>query len=103
MAIMTVRLDAETAALIERAARETGRTRSDVLRDAVRKSCARQKRPRKRETLYDKIKDLIGSCDSGGRNFSTDTGRKYAEMLINERRARVADRRRTANRSRRSQ
>ncbi|MGO9449907.1 MAG: ribbon-helix-helix protein, CopG family [Candidatus Binataceae bacterium] len=105
MGVITIRLDAETSASLERAARESGQTKSEVVRDALSYRLRKRKNGRRAansESFYDRIKDLIGSCRSGGLNLSERTGDKFYEMLIEDRRARDVDRRRTASRARRS-
>ncbi len=103
MSTISIRLDAETAALTDRLAREQGKSKSEIVREALRQYANRNgKRSQKGETLYDRIKDIVGSCDSGGMNLSVDTGRKYAEMLWEDRRAKVAGGRRPTNRHSRS-
>lgn len=105
MGVISIRLDAETSASLERAARESGQTKSEVVRDALSYRLRKRKNGRRAatsESFYDRIKDLIGSCRSGGLNLSERTGDKFYEMLIEDRRARDIDRRRTASRARRS-
>lgn len=101
MGVMTVRLDPETTAIIEELVRETGQTKSEIVREALRKHGRRNGRKvQKGETLYDRIKDIVGSCSGGPTDLSVDTGRKYTEMLWEDRRARLARGRRSAHRAR---
>jgi len=103
MGTISIRLDAETAAALERLAREQGKSKSEIVREALIQHAKRNgKRSANGETLYDRIKDVIGSCDSGGLALSVDTGRKYAEMLWEERRAKLAGGRRPTDRADRS-
>jgi hypothetical protein len=103
MAAMTVRLDPETTAIVEQLVRQTGQTKSEIVREALRKhGRLNGRKTKKGETLYDRIKHVIGTCDSGGMDLSVDTGRKYTEMLWEDRRAKLARGRGTINRSRRS-
>ncbi|WP_370655427.1 ribbon-helix-helix protein, CopG family [Candidatus Binatus sp.] len=100
---MSIRLDAETTVSIERLAREKGKSKSEIVRDALRQYAKRDGvRSHHGETLYDRIKDIVGSCSGGDAALSVDTGRKYAEMLWEERRAKLARGRRPPNRAHRS-
>jgi Arc/MetJ-type ribon-helix-helix transcriptional regulator len=103
MGAMTVRLDPDTTAILEQLVRETGQTKSEIVREALRKHARRNGRKvQKGETLYDRIKHVIGTCDSGGMDLSVDTGRKYTEMLWEDRRAKLARGRGSTHRARRS-
>ncbi len=103
MSTISIRLDAETTASIDRLAREQGKSKSEIVREALRQYAKRNgKRFHKDETLYDRIKDVVGSCDGGGVALSVDTGRKYAEMLWKDRRAKLAREGRPTNRTHRS-
>ena len=103
MGTISIRLDAETAAALERLAREQGKSKSEIVREALSQHAKRNgKRSQRGETLYDKIKDIIGSCSGGPSDLSVDSGKKYAAMLWERKRARDADRRRTARRARAS-
>jgi Arc/MetJ-type ribon-helix-helix transcriptional regulator len=101
MAVVTIRLDAEAASDVERSARACGQTKSEFIRAAVEERVRKTSRRERKLTAYDRLKDFIGSCSSGGANYAVDTGRKYAEMLEEERRAKNADRRRSSHRARR--
>ena len=99
MATLSVRIDAVTAAAIDRMIAGTGKSKSALIRDAIAVYGAKIGIPRS-ERPYDRMADLIGSIDSGGMQLSTDTGRKYSEMLIKERdERRRADRRRGSHRA----
>ncbi|MGH7813174.1 MAG: ribbon-helix-helix domain-containing protein [Candidatus Binataceae bacterium] len=103
MGIVSIRLDADSTALAGRLAREEGKTRSEVLREALREYGRRKSKTKARSARqprpYDLMKDLIGVCHSGRTDLSVDTGRKYTEMLWERKRTRDADRRRTARRA----
>ena len=101
MAMLSVRIDAETAAALDRMIAGTGMSKSELISDAIATYGARIGIPRS-ERPYDKMAHLIGSIDSGGMQLSTDTGRKYSEALIKDRdERRRADRRRGSHRARR--
>jgi len=86
---LSLRLDADTERLLNRLARRTGRTKSDVIRDAVRAWAREESAPRSGPTVYDAIAHLIGCVDSCGLNLSTSTGRRFRALLAE----RVAGRR----------
>jgi hypothetical protein len=50
---------------------------------------------------YDKIAHLIGSWDSGGKQLSTRSGEKFADMLKQDTDARRSNQRRSARRDHR--
>ncbi len=101
MAVFTIRFDAEAASGVERSARARGETKSEFIRAAVRERVRKTSARKRKLTAYERAKDYIGSVHSGGANYSVDTGRKYAEMLQEDRRAKDADRRRSSHRARR--
>jgi hypothetical protein len=100
MATFTIRFDPDAASQVERSARARGETRSEFIRAAVKERVRKTPARKDKLTAYERLKDFIGSCNSGGANYSIDTGRKYAEMLWEERRAKDPDRRRASRRSR---
>ena len=97
MATLNVRLDAESAAFLERITRESGRSKSEVVRQAL--NALRQheaKRPTR--TAAELLAPMIGCWDSGGLNLSERTGERFAEIL-KEKYAERARRRRSPRRS----
>jgi hypothetical protein len=97
MSELNVRIDAELAALLERVARQTGRTKSEVVRDALetlRERDAQVLRKRPIETMA----GLIGCWDSGGMRLSEHTGKRFAQLLKKGRHAPGTGRRRPARR-----
>jgi hypothetical protein len=85
--VTTLRLPAETEALVERIARRTGRTKSRVIRDALA-LLAEKEEQHASSRPFDKIEHLVGIVDSGGRRLSEQTGRGFARLLNERRRAR---------------
>jgi hypothetical protein len=86
------------AAFLERIARQTGRTKSQVVREALeilRVRSAREHRARPAEIMA----DLIGVWDSGGARLSERTGERFAQILQEKAHARSAGRRRSARRT----
>ncbi|MBI2218054.1 MAG: CopG family transcriptional regulator [Candidatus Rokubacteria bacterium] len=85
----SVRLDAKTEILVTRLARKTGRTKSQVIRDAIARLAEDGDGAEKRaKTPYEAMKHLIGIADSGGANLSERTGEKFTARLREQARAR---------------
>ena len=98
MAILSVRIDARTASAMDRIVAQTGKSKSEVVRDAIANYLAKIENSRS-DRPYDKLAPYIGSIDSGGMQLSTNTGRRVAEMLQKEwDERRRADRRRSNRR-----
>ena len=98
MTTLNVRVDAETASFLERIARQTGRTKSAVVRDALqalREQTARSAPLPPSEAMA----HLIGSWDSGGLQLSERTGERFAQLLKEKKQARDTRRRRSAGRA----
>ena len=77
---MNVRLDARTAALLKRVARERGLSESEVLRLAL----ANLRQPAEQPSVVPPsiaMAHLIGSGDSGGKRLSERTGEQFARLL----------------------
>ncbi|MGH7923077.1 MAG: ribbon-helix-helix protein, CopG family [Candidatus Binatus sp.] len=98
MGALNVRIDPQTAALLERVARERGLTKSEVVRRALVTLRRREKRTASK-TPYELMKHLIGSWDSGGMNLSERTGERFARMLQENKNAKRTRRRRSARRA----
>lgn len=78
------RLDRQTERELARLARTTGRTKSQVIRDAIRAEAAKGPGP----SFYDRISHLVGVASGGPRNLSERTGEKVRAMLKAKQRAR---------------
>jgi Arc/MetJ-type ribon-helix-helix transcriptional regulator len=98
MGVLNVRIDPQTAAFLERTARERGLTKSEVVREALATLRAQDKRP-SRATPYELMAHLIGSGDSGGMNLSERTGERFARMLQENKNANRPRRRRSTRRA----
>jgi hypothetical protein len=88
----TVRLDTKTETKLKRLAATRGQTQSEVLRDAISLLAEQQQAP----TAYELLLPFIGIGDSGGRQLSKETGRRFKEILEDKHRARRAGGRRAA-------
>lgn len=98
MAALNIRIDAETAAFLDRIARERGLTKSEIVRQALA-TLRKQKRPAAAATPFERMAHLIGSGDSGGMQLSERTGERFARMLQENKNADRTRRRRTTRRS----
>ena len=100
MATFSIRLDDKTASSLGRVAGQTGKTKSEIVREALTAYVERVDTELAAKTPYERAKHLSGLWDSGGMQLSTDGGKKVARMLLEEKDARRrADRRRAARRA----
>lgn len=85
----SLRLDPETEAKIRRLSAATGRSRSEVVRQAVaRFADERDAAPECGESAFDRLKPYVGIVRTGGANYSRETHAKYRALLQRRRRAR---------------
>ena len=77
----TVRLDAQTLNLMRRLAKRTGRTKSDLIRDAIRRLGAAEGAETS-GTAYEAMEHRLGCWDSGGARLSERTGRAFTALLL---------------------
>lgn len=83
----SVRLDARTERLINRLSRRSGRTKSQVIRDAIARLAEEEEAPREpAKTPYEAMKHLIGIASGGPRDLSVRTGEKFRQLLLARRR-----------------
>lgn len=83
---MSIRLDAKTTQLVERLARRSRRTKSDLVRAAITSYAEAEEAGS--GNLLDAIRHLVGSVDTGGANLSERTGDRFAKLLREKQRAR---------------
>lgn len=98
MSALNVRIDPSTAAFLDRLARESGRSRSDVVREAL-EALREQAVARATVPPAEAMADLIGCWDSGGKRLSERTGERFAQLLREKSNSHHAGRRRSAGRS----
>jgi hypothetical protein len=85
----SLRLDPETEARIRRLTSATGRSKAEVVRDALAQySPGRVAAPAPGESAFDRLKPFIGVVHTGGAHFSRDTHAKYRALLRRKRRGR---------------
>ena len=85
MATIAVRLDSESEATLNRLVRETGQTKSQLVRSALTSYSERDGRKKATIRPYDLMKDGIGIWRSGGLNLSKRTSDTFYEMLVEDR------------------
>jgi len=95
MSELSVRIDPEMAAVLERIARQTGRTKSEVVRNALELLRARGI-PIAAKPPAETMARLIGCWDSSGQRLSERTGERFARLLQEEKDAERTGRRRPA-------
>jgi Arc/MetJ-type ribon-helix-helix transcriptional regulator len=86
---ISVRLDERTERVIRRLAKQTGRTKSDVIRQAISTLETQERAVRAgTPTAYDRLAHLIGGPGSGGARLSEATGDKFRALVEGKHRAR---------------
>jgi hypothetical protein len=95
---LNLRVDAGTAAFLERVARETGRTKSEIVREAL-EALRKAETPPKAASPSDTMAHLIGRWDSGGMKLSARTGERFARLLRESKHDHDTGGRRTARRT----
>ncbi len=81
----SVRMDLQTERLLDQLARDSGLSKSQVVRDAVRLA-ARQARPSGRTPRpYNTFRGILGSVRGGPPNLSERTGMSFRRLLANRR------------------
>jgi predicted DNA-binding protein len=71
-----VRLDIKTAAALKRLSVRRGQTRSEVIREAITRLANEEEEPR---SAYQRLEAFVGVVDSGGKQLSTETGKRLRE------------------------
>ena len=85
----SLRLDPETEGRLRRAAAATGRSQSEVVRDAVeRYVVAHEERAATGMSAFDRVKAFAGIVRVEGAHYSVDTHEKYRALLRHKHRAR---------------
>jgi hypothetical protein len=84
----SLRLDPETESRIRRLSTQTGRSKSQVVREAVAQYAPDEHPPSPDDSTFDRLKAYVGVVRTGGRNYSSGTHRKFRALLQKKRRAR---------------
>ena len=74
----TVRLDIKTETALKRLVVRRGQTRSEVIREAITRLAAEEEEPR---SAYQRLQPFVGIVDSGGKQLSTETGKRFRDLL----------------------
>jgi predicted DNA-binding protein len=81
----SVRLDPETEALLRRLARSSGRTKSEIIREALHRMATGSAEAAEPESVYHTIEDLVGIADDGPEDLAEDHKRRFREKLARRR------------------
>ena len=84
----SLRLDPETEAKIRSLTAATGRSKSEVVREAVAQYAPDRDPAVPGASAFDRLKPFIGVVATGGAKSSTETHTKYRELLRRKHRAR---------------
>jgi hypothetical protein len=85
----SLRLDPETEATIRRLSAGTGRSKSQVVREALAHYAAERHLSNAAEqSTFARLKPFIGTISTGGANYSNNTHRKYRDLIAQKHRAR---------------
>jgi len=76
----SVRLDPETEALLRKLARTSGRTKSEVIREALHRM-SEEASANQLTSLYHGIKDLVGIADVGPGDLARHHKQRFREKL----------------------
>jgi len=81
--LITVRLDRDTEASLSRLAGRTGRSRSALVRDAIRRLAEEEPAPARSAvpTFAERIAPYVGSVDTGGGQLSERSGERVRQIL----------------------
>ena len=80
----SVRLDTETDALLRRLARTSGRTKSDILREAVVRLAEEHEMSSSADSPYALISDLVGIACHGPPDMARRHKQAFRDRLLNK-------------------
>jgi hypothetical protein len=83
---MSLRLDPETEALLERLAKTRGRTKSDVLRDALHRMADEDIGKSTDNGPWSLVSDLIGIADDGPQDLARNHKQVFRELVNQKKR-----------------
>jgi hypothetical protein len=81
----SVRLDPKTESLVARLSRKSGKSKSEVIREAL-VAFARSEEARPPKTAFEALGHLIGCVRSGPKDLSERTGEKVRALLLERKR-----------------
>jgi hypothetical protein len=79
---ISVRLDPKTESLLNRLAKRKGRTKSEVIREALTVLSRAEADGEARTNPYEAIAHLIGCARGGPKDLSERTGEKLRKLLL---------------------
>lgn len=82
---LSVRLDDDTKRLLSRLARSRRISRSEVVRQAIH-ALAKADPATEEMSVYERMKDIIGSVHSGRSDLSQQTGEQFYKILLEKKR-----------------
>jgi predicted DNA-binding protein len=77
----SVRLDPETETLLKRLAQRSGRSKSDVLRDALHCLARESAGIAESDSVYAVVSDLVGRASGGPENLAREHKKAYRDAL----------------------
>ena len=77
----SLRLDDRTRHLLDRLARRDGKTRSDVIREAIHEYGKTRSAGSVSVSVHDSIRHLVGIVEGGDPTLSQRTGERFAEIV----------------------
>ena len=83
---MSLRLDPETEALLERLAKTRGRTKSDILRDALHRVADEDIGKSTDIGPWALVSDLIGITDDGPQDLARNHKQEFRELVNRKKR-----------------
>jgi hypothetical protein len=78
----TVRLDPKTEALLDRLVRKSGRTKSQIIREAIKTLANSERGGPGVERPYEAWAHVIGIASGGPPDLSERTGEKFTKLLM---------------------
>jgi predicted transcriptional regulator len=84
---VSVRLDPETETLVRRISRSSRRSKSEVIRDAIRRM-ATEIPVASPDTVYDQIADIVGIARGGRRHYAGRSEEVLRALFARKRRRR---------------
>jgi len=83
---LTVRVDVKTERMLQQLAHKQGRTKSEIIRDAIGVFAKEVETKDALVHPYENVRDLIGSVKGGPTDLSKKTGENFRQALVDRRR-----------------
>jgi predicted DNA-binding protein len=77
----SVRLDPETESLLRRLARTSGRTKSEVIREALQRMAGAAEEAAEPESLYHAVEDLVSIAEDGPEDLAGQHKARFRDKL----------------------